>query len=84
VAEAAHPPQRRRKHHAAEEAPQQTALQLVETQADVPPPVALENELPRRTRPRRRRGSSAGNEPLQLVETDPSAVNANPETPPAP
>jgi hypothetical protein len=88
VAEAPQRPQRRRKHHDAQDlpqeaAPQQTALQLVETQVDVPPPAVMEDELPRRTRPRRRRGQSTGSEPLQMVETDPAAAR-NPDNAPAP
>jgi hypothetical protein len=43
----------------------------------------MEDELPRRTRPRRRRGQSTGSEPLQMVETDPAAAR-NPDNAPAP
>lgn len=78
-----HRPNRRRKHHASDEAPQETALQLVETQA-APQPVVMEDELHRRTKPRRRRGSQTASEPLQLVETQPSTETSSPDTPPTP
>jgi hypothetical protein len=54
---------------------------MVETQMETPPPVAEEEELPRRTRPRRRRGTAAPSEPLQMVETQPAD---NPQAPPTP
>jgi hypothetical protein len=66
----AHRPVRRRPRTAAEQAASTpSALQLVETQAAAPAPANAEDDLPRRTRPRRRRGGSQANEPLMLVET---------------
>ena len=46
-------------------------LQLVETSRPAEP-VAVDEELPHRTKPRRRRGASAESEPLILVETQES------------
>jgi hypothetical protein len=73
AADEAHRPVRRRSRTAGESgASQEPALQLVETQAaaiDAP----LEDALPRRTKPRRRRNSDAASEPLKLVETQPGA-----------
>ena len=57
------------RHPRAPEAP----LQLVETQAEAVVPMSMDDELPRRTKPRRRRGSDVPNEPLKLVETQPGA-----------
>ena len=76
------PARRRRQDHAQGEAAP-SALQLVETQAEVvvPAPVA-EDELPRRTRPRRRRGGEIPNEPLKLVETQPGAESTHPDNQP--
>jgi hypothetical protein len=83
VAEEPHRPNRRRKHHGSDETPQEPALQLVETQAS-PQPV-MGDDLPQRTKPRRRRGSRSENEPLQLVETQPSSAEAsNVDNPPMP
>ena len=66
-AEEAHRPARRRKgEHASAEA---QPLQMVETQVPVQMAPDAENELPRRTKPRRRRGGPAMPEPLQMVET---------------
>ncbi|HUL96365.1 MAG TPA: Rne/Rng family ribonuclease, partial [Usitatibacter sp.] len=59
---------RRKRHHEAPGAVQPQELQLVETQA-APSPVAMDDDQPRRTKPRRRRGGQAAAEPLQLVET---------------
>ena len=66
-ADEAHRPSRRRKgeHASAEKQP----LQMVETQAPVQMAPDAEHDLPRRTKPRRRRGGQAAPEPLQLVET---------------
>jgi hypothetical protein len=45
-------------------------------------PSEPEDDLPRRTRPRRRRAGPAVPEPLQLVETDGNAkAGDNPPTP---
>lgn len=63
----AHRPVRRRHHHGeASAAP--TPLQLVETtgQAEAAP---VEEDLPHRTKPRRRRGGATDAEPLMMVET---------------
>jgi ribonuclease E len=50
------------------------ALQLVETSSEVVVPVAaIEDELPKRTKPRRRRGPAAETGPLVIVETEPGA-----------
>ena len=67
-AEQGHRPNRRRRQgeHASSEAQQ---LQMVETQAPVQMAPEAEDELPRRTKPRRRRGGQSANEPLQMVET---------------
>jgi hypothetical protein len=65
-----HRPNRRRRHGAESQAAEPPALQLVETQAPAEAPAAEEDDLPRRTKPRRRRGANASqSEPLQLVET---------------
>ena len=65
-------PQRRRRHGQEQEAAsQQGPLELVETLAQaVPAAEAIDEGLPRRTKPRRRRGAPAVAEPLQLVETE--------------
>jgi hypothetical protein len=73
VVEEAHRPVRRRRHeHAQPE--EAVSLQMVETQADagVAAP-AQEDELPRRSRPRKRRGGPVASEPLMMVETQPGA-----------
>jgi len=78
-----HRPVRRRRHGEAGEAATAAPLQLVETQAEVAPP-ATEEDLPRRTKPRRRRSAPSESGPLQLVETQPGAQPpASSETPPA-
>jgi hypothetical protein len=82
AADESHRPVRRRRQGDPEATPQPTALQLVETQVEVAPPVVLEDELPRRTRPRRRRGSAEASEPLKLVETQPGAEGARPDSQP--
>ena len=73
----AHRPQRKRR-HGSDEANQAQQLQLVETQVEAAP-LPVEDELPRRTKPRRRRSGSAEAEPLKLVETQ-----ASTESPPTP
>ena len=82
--EAPRPPVRRRHRHDAEVSAPPTPLQLVETQVEAPMPV-VEDELPRRTKPRRRRAAPAGNDPVMLVETrdgvDHAAQGENPPTP---
>lgn len=68
--EESHKPQRKRRHGASAEA-QPQELQLVETQVEAAP-LPVEDELPRRTKPRRRRSEGpAAAEPLMLVETQP-------------
>ncbi len=69
-----HRPNRKRRHGGGSESGE-ASLQLVETQAVAPTPVA-EDEAPRRTKPRRRRESSVANEPLQIVETHGSSEPA--------
>jgi len=79
-----HRPQRRRKHSASEQASQQSELQLVETQFDAPAIPAVEDELPRRTKPRRRHSAPVDAEPLKLVETEGPAETQRPENTPTP
>jgi ribonuclease E len=78
VEEEAHRPQRKRREaaHAAEQAQE---LQLVETQAEAAP-IAVEDEAPHRTKPRRRRSGPVEAEPLKLVETQ-AGADAQPPTP---
>ncbi len=74
-----HRRQRRNRAGESGSAPVQTPLQLVETQAEVPPASTLEeDDLPRRTRPRRRRNAPTDTGPLQLVETQPGETPPNP------
>jgi hypothetical protein len=56
---------------------------MVETQLEAVPAAPSEDELPRRSKPRRRRGGTAAQEPLQLVETEggPEAAGDNAPTP---
>ncbi len=68
ASEDAHRPNRKRRHPDAQ--PEQAqSLELVETAAPAPQPAELDDDAPRRTKPRRRRGGPAASEPLQLVET---------------
>ena len=79
AAEEAHRPVRRRRPGQVE-GQAQAELQLVETQAEVPvPAAALEDELPRRTKPRRRRGGPEASEPLKMVETQPGSEGVRPD-----
>src|SRR5205085_8010123 len=71
VAEEAHRPVRRRRHGEENAAETAASLQMVETQVPVTSAPPVEDELPRRTKPRRRRGGAQQDEPLQLVETQP-------------
>jgi ribonuclease E len=65
----AHKPVRKRRRHGEEtQASEPAPLQMVETQVETPPP-AGEDELPRRTKPRRRRGGEQDSGPLMMVET---------------
>ena len=66
-----HRPNRKRRHEGEVRTEQQPELQLVETQLDAPVATPAEDDLPRRTKPRRRRAQAADNEPLKLVETQP-------------
>jgi hypothetical protein len=66
--EPAHRPNRRR-HQSAASAAQAQDLQLVETQGAPVEAPAVDEDQPRRTKPRRRRGGAASAEPLQMVET---------------
>jgi ribonuclease E len=75
-----HRPQRRRR-HGAEPAEQPQQLQLVETQAESFSDPPAEDDLPRRTRPRRRRSHAAVEEPLQIVETQPGSQQDGAPTP---
>ena len=80
--EEAHRPVRRRRHGQADGEAAPVPLQIVETQAEAPAPVAVDNELPRRTRPRKRRGGEVASEPLKLVETQPGAEGAQADNQP--
>lgn len=65
-----HRPVRKRRHEAGSSAEPAVELQLVETQSEKVQAVAfVEDELPRRTKPRRRRSAPEESGPLQLVET---------------
>jgi hypothetical protein len=77
-----HRPQRRRKHSASDQATQQSELQLVETQLDAPAAQAVEDDLPRRTKPRRRHSAQTPTEPLKLVETEGPAESQRPDNTP--
>jgi hypothetical protein len=68
--EAHKPVRRRRQKHEEAASNVAAALQLVETQAGVPA-AATEDDLPHRTKPRRRRSGQSASEPLQMVETQP-------------
>jgi len=46
-------------------------LQLVETQLELPAASEVDDQLPHRTKPRRRHSAPVASEPLQLVETHP-------------
>jgi hypothetical protein len=75
------PTRRRRQGHSGED--MQAPLQLVETQADAPIVAApQEDEAPRRSRPRKRRGGPVANEPLMLVETQGGTDGARPDNQP--
>jgi hypothetical protein len=78
--EEAHRPVRRRRASEGHGANEPASLELVETQAPTTP-LPIEDSLPRRTKPRRRRGGSADSEPLMLVETQNDAPRG--DTPPA-
>ena len=72
VGEEAHKPVRRRRNAGDSEGTQEAPLQLVETQAAAIA-APMEDDLPHRTKPRRRRGGDTPSEPLKLVETQPGA-----------
>ena len=77
VEEEIHRPARRRRNPESEASapaiPAQASLELVETRSEVVIAVPTDDDLPRRTKPRRKRGGTAASEPLQLVETQPGA-----------
>jgi hypothetical protein len=77
----AHRPQRKRR-HASDGGDQPPPLQLVETQVEAAP-LPVDDEFPRRTKPRKRRSGPVAAEPLSLVETQPGAATP-PESPPTP
>ncbi len=77
TADQSHKPVRRRRTPDGESATQASSLQLVETQAAVVS-TPSEDDLPRRTKPRRRRGGSTEAEPLMLVETQKSTDTDKP------
>jgi ribonuclease E len=60
-----------RKRHASDDAPAPQELQLVETSSGAPAAAPVEDDLPQRTKPRRRRAQAMDAEPLKLVETQP-------------
>jgi hypothetical protein len=78
--DAPHHPNRRRRQTPAEAAAQQQALQLVETQIEAPVISTHEDDLPRRTKPRRRRAGAKDSEPLQLVETESTPETQHPDS----
>jgi hypothetical protein len=83
VADEAHKPVRRRRHEPADGESDAPTLQMVETQPNAPvAPAVQEDELPRRTRPRKRRGGQAVDEPLMLVETQGSTEGNRPDSQP--
>jgi ribonuclease E len=70
-----HRPVRRRPRQGGDQAAQPPALQLVETSAAdaVVAPVVMEDELPKRSKPRRKRAAPTEAGPLVIVETQPGA-----------
>jgi hypothetical protein len=71
-APAPRPVRRRRETAHAGQAPAAEPLVLVQTQPGVAiAPVVVEDELPRRSKPRRRQSQPTESEPLMLVETQP-------------
>jgi hypothetical protein len=79
VLEEAHRPVRRRRHGQPEGQAAEAPLQMVETQAQAPAAIAIDDEPPRRTRPRKRRGGAVASEPLMMVETQPGAEGGRPD-----
>jgi hypothetical protein len=77
-----HKPERRRHRDHAPAADASPPLQMVETHGAAPSAAPAEDNLPRRTKPRRRRrdGTAAG-EPLQMVETDGGSEPTGDSTP---
>jgi pyruvate/2-oxoglutarate dehydrogenase complex dihydrolipoamide acyltransferase (E2) component len=82
VVEQAHRPVRRRRHGQVDGEAAPAPLQIVETQAEAPAVIAVDDEVPRRTRPRKRRGGEVASEPLKLVETQPGAEGAQADNQP--
>jgi ribonuclease E len=80
VVEESHRPNRKRR-HSESQASDQPSLQMVETSGPAQA-TQVEDEAPKRTKPRRRRGGSAQSEPLQMVETHPEEPRQD-NTPPA-
>lgn len=78
-----HRPQRRRRHAESEQS-QQAELQLVETQFEAPSVPEAEDDLPHRTKPRRRRAGPTDAEPLKLVETQATAEAQRTDNTPTP
>ena len=80
-----HHPVRRRQRGGGEGRAPETPLQLVETQVPAPP-IELEDEPPRRTKPRRRRSTPMESGKLMLVETQSSEAATPPQAdnPPGP
>lgn len=65
-----HKPVRKRRRHAGDATSNEPApLQMVETQVETAAPAPAEDDLPRRTKPRRRRGAQQESGPLMMVET---------------
>ncbi len=60
-----------RKRHVNDDAPAPNELQMVETSSSAPVAAPVEDDVPHRTKPRRRRAQAADAEPLKLVETQP-------------
>jgi ribonuclease E len=77
---AAHRPNRKRRHGGEGESAQ-PELQLVETQVEAAAAPPADDDLPRRTKPRRRRSQAVDSEPLQIVETQPGAPSDGAQTP---
>ena len=71
-----HRPVRRRRGSDEHGTNEPASLELVETQAPTTP-LAMEDSLPRRTKPRKRRGGSSDSEPLMLVETQNDAQHGD-------
>jgi hypothetical protein len=71
VTEQHRPVRRRHAHDESASAPE--PLQIVETAGAAVEPATFEDELPRRTKPRRRRSVAIESGPLQIIETEAGA-----------